>query len=352
MGRGHFVSLGSLVLLLALGLAIWSGLGGSDRGPNSTNVVRPGVGEPLPPDQTTSVTVGAGNVGDGGPKWLSESVPKPLPGDSGQALYDRLLGKSVTSLWGEWDDAWLRADLHELQIWVSTLGANLRRTSDNGAYDEAARRLTDSQRTLSERMGVVDALIYASTPQAAAILLDFLRENENPQTGLARHAGGADALRLLERTREAIGEIAGTRVSGSRNWAVSAELESFWRFREEATSRQTLTSVGSAIAYLARPEGAQLLIDTAANSPAEDPARQIALNALASLRANDVVDVVSNALSQPGLGAAQTRALVLGLLSIGSLDAAQALDTNLARVRGGVPDLLPRVEAMLAKYRK
>ncbi len=265
-----------------------------------------------------------------------------------QALYDRLSRQETAALWKDWEEAWRRADVNELPIRITTLGSALRIYPDPNVYWELARRLSDRGLSLAVRLGVIEVMVHAASPEAMNTLLGYLRDSERVAQG---PASSEDAT-VLERARDGISEISHTRISGSRNWDVSAELEAFWRFSTQDTSRRDLSFVASAIGYLGRPEGVETLLESTMTPNVDDPRRQLALHQMARLRANDPVGSLGAALTDPMVDSETQRAVLLGLLSIGSLDAARALESNVAQVRAIAPDLLPRVESMLGKYKK
>lgn len=261
-----------------------------------------------------------------------------------QAYYDELLTHPSRDLWSRWNDALSRKNPYEISSLVAALGYRLRSDSDTSVYSEMASRLAQSSRTAEDRVAIIDGLMFAATPDAEKILLNFLHDT-NAQPKPNRNSYEEQVQRWAEET---VLSIARTLVDGSRNWAVSPVLENAWRMETGSYSPQTVSVLAQSIASLGKPTGVTALIDVAGKTNPSDPRHNAALSAIQSLQYNnDPVDVIASALKQYSGNKELARALIIGLLSIGTDDAAGVLANNTSWISKSYPDLMPQVESLL-----
>lgn len=234
-----------------------------------------------------------------------------------QGYYDALLTRTPNQLWSGWDDALSRRDPSEIAPIVAALGHRLRIDGDASVYGEMVRRLSQPSRAVAERVAIIDALMFAATPDAAAALLQFLRETK-AQTHLA---GGSEDSIVQRSAQKAITSIAHTLIDGSRNWAIAPVLEQAWRTTGGSYSAQTIDVVARSIAYVGKPEGVAALIEVVSQAGPADDRYKAAVSAIEQLRANDPVSVLGEALQHSADNRNLSRTLVRGLMSIGTADA-------------------------------
>jgi hypothetical protein len=249
-----------------------------------------------------------------------------------QAFHNDLAKQKSYDVWARWDDVISRRDPDELGVFVSAMGDALRRDGSPDLYAQMAKRLLQSNISVQDRLYVVGALERASTREAVQVLLEFAQAVE------ARTVSNGDSLAnlltLQRGTLQAVQIASKEFVNGSRNWEISSALESAWLKLDKAEAGSMRATISSALVYLGKPEGLDVLIKSIDGAGLPDTARSVALSAVAQLESNDAVPLIGGKLNRSTpisttTSADLTEALARGLLSVGSADAMKELATYL-----------------------
>lgn len=252
---------------------------------------------------------------------LPEEVMQGLHGEQDDALRSA----ETQAIWETWDDVLHRNNPQEVSLTAAALGDSLRTQTNARVYSQIEQRLFDPASSLEERLGLIEVLRFAATPQSARILLELIGA---PGAVDGNETNSEDALYLSDQARDAVATLVRTPVDDAPNWSVSSALESAWnRFTEVGTDAD-LHLVAEGLAVLGTDSGTRTLIDAARLPPGDSPDPvpiEAARKALTQLTSIDAVPALQEALLSPDLPGDATETMVRALVSIGHADAGMAL---------------------------
>lgn len=237
-----------------------------------------------------------------------------------QAYFDALVVQKPQSIWAIWNEAMGRQDPNELWFVINALGFALQRNTDKLVFQQMGNRLADDGSSDQVRQAIIDALRVAATPEAATQLLKYIRAvEEKPFDGKFSKPD------LFNEANAALLGMAKTAVNGEKNISLAPILSSAWKSLADDSSPILVNSLAQGLAYLGTIDGATTLIDTTRQSAVSSTKYKAALAGIQTLTENDAVGVLTGLLQQPTDRTEITESVVLGLISIGSVDAVSTL---------------------------
>ena len=264
-----------------------------------------------------------------------------------QAYYDHLLTLTPKQIWEEWTVAISRENSDELAQLVSALGQSLRRTPDAAVYGELGAKLINKAGRLPDRLGAVDILMSAATPEAVDQLMKFLRASDVWNSNVSVD-GSQDSV-VVAQALSSITAASRTLIDGGRNWAIANSLQIAWQALGADASPQVMDAIASAIAYVGKPESISYLVQSASRLDENDKRFSAAMSAVEKLSSNDSSEALGTALQQFSYSAAISKALVRGLISIGSADSIIEVTKYLDRSAGIDRKWSNEIESLLAR---
>ena len=235
-----------------------------------------------------------------------------------QNYYDSLLIQPAKVIFPEWSKAILRQNPNEMSTLASALGHSLRRQSDADVYVGLGDYAINKGNSVTARMAAIDTLMHAATPDAITQLIRFLRGTD-AWSGADIPKDSPDA-QVVSQAIQALNESARTLVEGKRNWNSSSPLLSAWNEVSDDTRQDVLRSISSGIIYLGKPDDIDRFIQSVGQLNQAGERYKVALGALERMGSNDSVDVLAATLQRYAFDQSLSRAIVRGLLSIGTAD--------------------------------
>jgi hypothetical protein len=264
-----------------------------------------------------------------------------------QAYYDALVNKAPREIYAGWSGAIARMNPDEISQVAPALGLALRRTGDKAVYREIGDHLLNRSATLVDRLALADTLMSAATPEAIDQIARMLHASEawtsNPSPV------DSPENEVLKQSLNTITRSSRTFIDGGRNWAISPALESMWAKTTDATAPQVLDTIATAIAYVGKPDGISVLIQSAAQYNTDATRYRVAANALEHMDFNAGIEIVGAALQQYASNKPLSHSLVRGLISIGSPDSILEVTRYLDRQSDLDSNWLSEVNARLAQ---
>lgn len=270
-----------------------------------------------PASSSTLPPISAGNSGlPGLGGVLSETALGTVAGR--QARYDALLDKPPSVIFSEWSEVIRRSNSNEMSIVAAALGYALQNQSDAGIYVDLGDQITNKANSVTRRMAAIDALMHAATPEAVTQLLRYLRGTEVWSGGeITKDSPDAQ---VISQAIRALNECSRALVDGKRNWDASSPLLSAWNEISDGTRQDVLRTLSSGITYLGKPDDIDKFVQAVSQLNQASERYKYALGALEQMGSNDSVGVLAAALQRYDSNQSLSRAIVRGLLSIGTAD--------------------------------
>lgn len=270
-----------------------------------------------PASSSTLPPISAGNSGlPGLGDVLSETALGTVAGR--QARYDALLDKPPSVIFSEWSEVIRRSNPNEMSIVAAALGYALQNQSDAGIYVDLGDQITNKANSVTMRMAAIDALMHAATPEAVTQLLRYLRGTEVWSGGeITKDSPDAQ---VISQAIRALNECSRALVDGKRNWDASSPLLSAWNEISDGTRQDVLRTLSSGITYLGKPDDIDKFVQAVSQLNQASERYKYALGALEQMGSNDSVGVLAAALQRYDSNQSLSRAIVRGLLSIGTAD--------------------------------
>ena len=297
-----------------------------------------------PSNRTSEPTYGAQSSGA---KMSGHAVVDVSTPSGRQAYYDHLLTLTPKQIFEEWTAVSSRENPDELAQLVAALGQSLRRSPDTIVYGEIGTKLINKSGRLSDRLASADILMSAATPEALDQLLKFLRASEAWSSSV-----GVDGLNdgvVVAQVLSSITTASRALIDGGRNWAVANSLQTAWQSLGVEASPQVIDAIASAIAYVGKPEGIAYLVQSASRLDQTDKRFVAAMSAIEGLSSNDSSEALGFALQQFSYNAVISKAIVRGLISIGSADSIVQVTKYLDRSAGIDKNWMNELDSLLAR---
>jgi hypothetical protein len=256
---------------------------------------------------------------------------------------DALRAQRPLAVLREWENVIQRANPREVSLTAAALGETLRASRDAAVYREIDQRISDPMSSVDERLGLIEALQFAATPDSLGILLAYLDDLSANVDGVINQVD--DPAEVTSKVREAIRIAARTPTIEGPNWALSPALERAWQNRSDDAPEADWAVLAEGLAFLGTDAGTQVLLASALDGSSEEARSAVtARKAISQIRNVDATPTLRDALDQINDRPETEQAILQGLASIGTADAAIVLLDYLKSRHNMTDEQIARVE--------